>query len=131
MLNGSGVKIFTGMLDVSTDAEVVIAHDEQVPAIQSWQRSSPGGMNQSAGGLHILNEFQPRTVPFKSRSDQERNRGDQCPDRGKRAGDGRVHHQHRVRGSEYCANGTLHYDTCLQDSKRKKDHCGIAFISLC
>ena len=44
MLNGSGVKIFTGMLAMSVGAEVVIAHDEQAPAIQNWRRSSPGGM---------------------------------------------------------------------------------------
>lgn len=44
MLNGSGVKIFTGTLAVVVDAEVLIAHDEQAPAIQSWRRSSLGGM---------------------------------------------------------------------------------------
>ena len=57
MLNGSGVKIFTGALAMSVDAGVVIAHDEQAPAIQSWRRSSRGGMGLGTGGLHILNEF--------------------------------------------------------------------------
>lgn len=57
MLNGSGVKIFTGALAMSVDAEVVIVHDEQVPAIQSWRRSLLGGMDLFARGLLILNVF--------------------------------------------------------------------------
>ena len=36
-----------------------------------------------------------------------------------------------MRGGEYVANGTLHHDTCLQDSKRKTDYCSVAVISLC
>lgn len=57
MLNGSGVKIFTGTLAMSVDAEVVITYDEQAPAIQSWRRSSLGGMDLGTGGLPILNTF--------------------------------------------------------------------------
>lgn len=58
MLNGSGVKIFTGTLAMSVGAEVVIiAYGEQALAIQSWRKSSLGGMNPGIVGLHILNEF--------------------------------------------------------------------------
>lgn len=58
MLNGSGVKIFTGTLAMSAEAEAVtIVHDEQAPVIQSWRKSSLGGTNPGIVGLHILNEF--------------------------------------------------------------------------